>query len=235
MQSFPKPLNAKEEKECIKRLRSGDKEARKILIEKNLRLVAYVAKRYVSADMDMEELISIGSIGLIKGIDNFKEDKQIRLATFCSKCIEIIRIRKSGLHMIPVKKPLHVIGILNACQSRFIRIYQMIEEFFCKEGHAFDKLFCLHVHLHICLFSVFMYHNYQKYSTHSENNVSENVCFTKCKHKIKKWADRRPTIKYHAFNASSSSAKLLSSSLFSSLNSGVQYSALSIYVLCFLQ
>lgn len=88
MQSFPKPLNAKEEKECIKRLRSGDKEARKILIEKNLRLVAYVAKRYVSADMDMEELISIGSIGLIKGIDNFKEDKQIRLATFCSKCIE---------------------------------------------------------------------------------------------------------------------------------------------------
>ncbi len=88
VQSFPKPLNAKEEKECIKRLRSGDKEARKILIEKNLRLVAYVAKRYVSADMDMEELISIGSIGLIKGIDNFKEDKQIRLATFCSKCIE---------------------------------------------------------------------------------------------------------------------------------------------------
>ena len=77
VQSFPKPLNAKEEKEC-----------RKILIEKNLRLVAYVAKRYVSADMDMEELISIGSIGLIKGIDNFKEDKQIRLATFCSKCIE---------------------------------------------------------------------------------------------------------------------------------------------------
>ena len=88
MQSFPKPLTSKEERECLKRLREGDKTARSTLIEKNLRLVAYVAKKYVSAERDIEELVSIGSIGLIKGIDNFDETKQIRLATFCSKCIE---------------------------------------------------------------------------------------------------------------------------------------------------
>lgn len=88
MQSFPKPLTAKEERECLKRLREGDKTARSTLIEKNLRLVAYVAKKYVSPERDIEELVSIGSIGLIKGIDNFDESKQIRLATFCSKCIE---------------------------------------------------------------------------------------------------------------------------------------------------
>lgn len=88
MQSFPKPLGAKEESECLERLRNGDYKARDILIEKNLRLVAYIAKKYTSKDRDMEELISIGTVGLIKGIDNYNESKQIRLATFCSKCIE---------------------------------------------------------------------------------------------------------------------------------------------------
>lgn len=88
MQSFPKPLGAKEESECLERLRNGDSKARDILIEKNLRLVAYIAKKYSSKDRDMEELISIGTVGLIKGIDNYNESRQIRLATFCSKCIE---------------------------------------------------------------------------------------------------------------------------------------------------
>lgn len=88
MQSFPKPLGAKEESKCLERFRNGDSKARDILIEKNLRLVAYIAKKYSSKDRDMEELISIGTVGLIKGIDNYNESKQIRLATFCSKCIE---------------------------------------------------------------------------------------------------------------------------------------------------
>lgn len=88
VQSFPKPLNADEEKKCLERLRQNDKAARDILIEKNLRLVAYIAKKYASKECEMEDLISIGTVGLIKGIDNFNEDKQIRLATFCSRCIE---------------------------------------------------------------------------------------------------------------------------------------------------
>ena len=88
MQSFPRPLSAKEEKECIARCRAGDKEARECLIERNLRLVAYIAKKYCSGDKDMEDLISIGTIGLIKGINTFNPEKNIKLATYASRCIE---------------------------------------------------------------------------------------------------------------------------------------------------
>ena len=88
MQSFPKTLTAKEEKECLARCRSGDEEARNLLIEKNLRLVAYIARKYNVGDKDMDDLISIGTIGLIKGIDTFDETKNIRLATYAARCID---------------------------------------------------------------------------------------------------------------------------------------------------
>lgn len=88
MQSFPKPLTAKEEKECLARCRSGDESARNLLIEKNLRLVAYIARKYNVGDKDMDDLISIGTIGLIKGIDTFDESKNIRLATYAARCID---------------------------------------------------------------------------------------------------------------------------------------------------
>lgn len=88
MQSFPKPLSAKEEKECLKRCREGDRQARDCLIERNLRLVAYIAKKYTMGDKDMDDLISIGTIGLIKGIDSFDESKNIRLATYAARCVE---------------------------------------------------------------------------------------------------------------------------------------------------
>ncbi len=88
MQSFPKPLTAKEEKECLAKCRSGDEEARNLLIEKNLRLVAYIARKYNVGDKDMDDLISIGTIGLIKGIDTFDETKNIRLATYAARCID---------------------------------------------------------------------------------------------------------------------------------------------------
>lgn len=88
MQSFPKPLSAKEEKECITRCRAGDLEARNCLIEKNLRLVAYIAKKYNMGDKEMDDLISIGTIGLIKGIDTFDDTKNIRLATYAARCID---------------------------------------------------------------------------------------------------------------------------------------------------
>ncbi|MBR1742660.1 MAG: sigma-70 family RNA polymerase sigma factor [Lachnospiraceae bacterium] len=88
MRAFPKPLSAKEEKECLARFFSGDREARAELIERNLRLVAYIAKKYNTGDKDLEDLISIGTIGLIKGIDTFDESKNIRLATYAARCID---------------------------------------------------------------------------------------------------------------------------------------------------
>ena len=85
---FPKPLKKKEEEEALERLARGDKNARALLIESNLRLVSHIVKKYYSKTNDTEDLISIGTIGLIKAIDSFKPDKGIRLATYASRCIE---------------------------------------------------------------------------------------------------------------------------------------------------
>lgn len=90
--SFPKPLSEEEESECIEKCKNGDTEARNILIEHNLRLVAHVAKKYTSsgriASVDFDDIISIGTIGLIKGIDSFNAGKNVRLATYAARCIE---------------------------------------------------------------------------------------------------------------------------------------------------
>ncbi|MDE6852246.1 MAG: RNA polymerase sporulation sigma factor SigK [Lachnospiraceae bacterium] len=88
MQSFQKPLSAKEEQEYLKRCKTGDRQARDCLIERNLRLVAYIAKKYQANEREMDDLISIGTIGLIKGIDSFDESKKIRLATYCARCVD---------------------------------------------------------------------------------------------------------------------------------------------------
>lgn len=86
--SFPRPLKAKEEQECIQRMREGDQEARNRLIEHNLRLVMHIIKKYYTTSADAEDLISIGTIGLIKGVSTYRPDKGVRLATYASKCIE---------------------------------------------------------------------------------------------------------------------------------------------------
>ena len=86
--SFPKPLSAKEEREYIDRYIAGDMEARNVLIERNLRLVAHIIKKYYTQQESQEDLISIGTIGLIKGISSYKPDKGVRLATYASRCIE---------------------------------------------------------------------------------------------------------------------------------------------------
>lgn len=86
--SFPKPLKAEEERDCLERMAQGDIEARNKLIEHNLRLVAHIVKKYYSQTGDQDDLISIGTIGLIKGISTFKPDKNVRLATYASRCIE---------------------------------------------------------------------------------------------------------------------------------------------------
>ena len=88
MRTFPKPLTAENEKYYLSRLRDGDGEARRILIEYNLRLVAHIVKKYQSAEDDMEELISIGTIGLIKAVDTFDQEKARRLSTYAARCVE---------------------------------------------------------------------------------------------------------------------------------------------------
>jgi len=88
VKSFPKPLSAKEETDILNLCKEGNKEARDILIERNLRLVAHIVKKYNTADKDIDDLISIGTIGLIKAIDTFDSDKGIRLATYASRCID---------------------------------------------------------------------------------------------------------------------------------------------------
>lgn len=88
VKSFPKPLSAKEEKQYLQMFKEGDKEARNVLIERNLRLVAYIVKKYSTAGGNVDDLISIGTIGLIKAIDSFDMDKGIRLATYASRCID---------------------------------------------------------------------------------------------------------------------------------------------------
>ena len=86
--SFPKPLSKKEEEECLRRLKQGDKNARDKLIEHNLRLVAHVIKKYYTPNCDPNDLISIGTIGLIKAVSSFDCDKGIKFATYAARCIE---------------------------------------------------------------------------------------------------------------------------------------------------
>ena len=86
--SFPKPLTEEEEKHYLALAAGGDLAARNILIERNLRLVAHIMKKYYAADADQEDLISIGTIGLIKGISTFDASKGARLATYAARCVE---------------------------------------------------------------------------------------------------------------------------------------------------
>jgi len=85
---FPDPLTSEEEKKYLELLKTGDEEARNILIERNLRLVAHVCKKYATTKVDQDDLISIGTIGLIKGINSFDVSKGVRLATYVSRCID---------------------------------------------------------------------------------------------------------------------------------------------------
>ena len=86
--SFPPALSSKDEKEYLKRFKSGDEEAKNVIIEHNLRLVAHIVKKYYSGSGEQDDLISIGTIGLIKAVNTFDESKGIKLATYASKCIE---------------------------------------------------------------------------------------------------------------------------------------------------
>lgn len=113
MKTFPKPLTAGEEKNCLERCKEGDQEARNILIERNMRLVAHVAKKYQNTEYEMEDLLSVGTIGLIKAVNTFHADRGSRLATYAAKCIEneilmLLRASKKYAREVSLFEPIGV-------------------------------------------------------------------------------------------------------------------------------
>lgn len=109
--SFPPPLSAKRERECLLAMKNGDVNAKNELIEHNLRLVAHIIKKYYSSSVQQDDLISIGTIGLIKAINTFDPDKGTRLATYAARCIENeilmqFRAQKKTAHDISVNEPI---------------------------------------------------------------------------------------------------------------------------------
>ena len=98
-QSLPPPLNKEEEEDALKKLADGDEKIRQLLVERNLRLVVYIAKKFENTGIGIEDLISIGTIGLMKAINTFNTDKNIKLATYASRCIEneiLMYLRRSN-------------------------------------------------------------------------------------------------------------------------------------------
>ena len=111
--SFPKPLTEKEEKFYIKQYEQGDLQARHILIERNLRLVAHVAKKYATQPQMLEEYISIGTIGLIKAVNTYRSSRKVKLATYAARCIEneiLMYLRRNSKRKteVSIDEPLNV-------------------------------------------------------------------------------------------------------------------------------
>ena len=138
MKTFPKPLSTKEEQTYLVKLKQGDKNARNILIEKNLRLVAHIAKKYSITDMDIDDIMSIGTIGLIKAIDTFEMNKNIRLATYASRCIEneLLMMFRNGKKMareVYINEAIHIdnagneISLIDIIESRDEDITEKLE------------------------------------------------------------------------------------------------------------
>ncbi|MBC8610528.1 RNA polymerase sigma-28 factor precursor [uncultured Ruminococcus sp.] len=111
--TFPKPLSAEEERKCFEEMRQGSEEARGKLVEHNLRLVAHIAKKYYALSGDQDDLISIGTIGLIKSISTFSYDKGTRFATYASRCIE----NEILMHFRNIKKSASDVSISDPIDS----------------------------------------------------------------------------------------------------------------------
>lgn len=111
--AFPKPLGSRQEQECLERLQQGDERAREMLIEHNLRLVAHIVRKYVNtaAGWEADDLISVGSIGLIKGIDTFDPEKNAKLSTYLARCVEneilmLLRADKKKQMEVSLQEPI---------------------------------------------------------------------------------------------------------------------------------
>lgn len=150
MKTFLMPLSAEEEQRYLERLERGDTEAKEVLIERNMRLVAHIAKKYQNAEEDMEELISIGTIGLIKAVNTFQNNRGSRLGTYAARCIEnellmYFRSRKKLSREVSLYEPIgtdkegNQIRLLDIVEStepelpdtvefrkNFIRLYQLL-------------------------------------------------------------------------------------------------------------
>ena len=152
MQTFPKPLTPQEERVLLEKSRHGDMAARNQLIERNLRLVAHIARKYQSPEDEMDDLISIGTIGLLKATDTFDLRKGSKLATYAARCIDnellmMFRSRKKNVREVSLYEPIgtdregneiHLMDILESqdedvpvnCEKKenILRLYQCIEE-----------------------------------------------------------------------------------------------------------
>lgn len=134
---FPMPLTPEEERYYLERYREGDGEARQILIERNMRLVAHLVKKYYSADRDMEDLISVGTIGLIKAVNTFNTDKNNRLAAYASKCVEnellmLFRSEKKKARESSLYEPLGTDG-----EGNSVRLLDIIE---CEDMDILERV-----------------------------------------------------------------------------------------------
>lgn len=117
--SFPKPLSAAKERECLIKIKAGDQKAKDYFIEHNLRLVAHIIKKYYASYKEQEDLISIGTIGLIKAVGTFDNEKGIRFATYASRCIENeilmhFRSKKKYAQDVYIQDPIDIDGEGNA-------------------------------------------------------------------------------------------------------------------------
>lgn len=139
MQSFPQPLSVQEEEEMLQGMKHGDKACRNRLIEHNLRLVAHVVKKYSNSNYEADDLISIGTIGLIKAIDTFNQEKGIRLATYASRCIEnellmLFRSSKKQSKEVFLSEPIgsdkegNTIQLIDICVAEEVDIIGQMEE-----------------------------------------------------------------------------------------------------------
>ena len=109
--SFPRPLTARQERECLERMKNGDRAARNELVEHNLRLVAHIVKKYYAASGEQDDLISIGTIGLIKAVETFSLEKNTKFATYASRCIEneilmYFRVRRKTAGDVSLEDPI---------------------------------------------------------------------------------------------------------------------------------
>lgn len=134
--SFPKPLSAKEERDYLARAAEGDLEARNILIERNLRLVAHIMKKYYTQASDQEDLISIGTIGLIKGISTFQPEKGTRLATYAARCIE----NEILMHFRGQKKSATDVSLSDYIETGKDGTSLSLMDVVCSDEDVFDQL-----------------------------------------------------------------------------------------------
>ena len=151
--AFPQPLDEAEEARCLERLQQGDLDARDELIRHNLRLVAQIAKKLEGTSAEQDDLISIGTIGLIKGINTFKPDKKVKLATYAARCVEneiLMHLRAQKKHKceVSLNEPIgtdhdgNQISLRDVLGTEGDMVAETVEQS-CEYQHLLQKLHCL--------------------------------------------------------------------------------------------